>query len=356
MPTLEQAEKFLFEKIRPKAQEIDQCLDSLKMALQKMAEGGFLGLRVPARYAGSGLDDREFRRFQETCARCSGALAFLQTQHQSGCGFISQSENEQLKDEMLPKLARGEATTGIAFSQLRRTGPPILTAKLAEDGYSFSGEAPWISGWGIFDHCVTAAALPGGESVWAIHPIPAPGSLIPTQPMSLASLEVVQTVSATFADLRVPRERVLYLRPEGWIHDSDQLNLALQSPFALGCAQAALDLMEDAYERKPIPAILDARLNLQNALDLCRDEAYAAMENREDFDRSLRARASAIALMGRCAHAAVIASSGAGNSLMHPAQRIYREAIVFSVSAQTEPILTASLGELTGSPAYSSNL
>ncbi|MER3465938.1 MAG: hypothetical protein C4340_01705, partial [Armatimonadota bacterium] len=89
--------------------------------------------------------------------------------------------------------------------------------------------------------------------------------------------------------------------------------------------------------------IKEAADALERELSRCREEAYAAMEERDNSTRSLAARAWAIELAARCAHAAVVASSGQGNSVSHPAQRVYREALVFSVLAQTKPILEATL-------------
>jgi hypothetical protein len=57
-------------------------------------------------------------------------------------------------------------------------------------------------------------------------------------------------------------------------------------------------------------------------------------------------RAWQIELSVRCAHAAVTSSSGAANSLNHPAQRVYREALVFTVSAQTGPVMEATLARI----------
>lgn len=346
MSHLNTAESFLFEHVRPIAETIDQNLDALLGILKKMGDERILGLRVPKEYGGAGLSPTEFRRFQETCSRCSGSLAFLQTQHQSGCNFISQTDKEPLKSDLLPKLAAGELTVGIAFSQLRRKGPPVLTACETDGGFLISGLAPWVTGWQIFDKCITAAALPSGDSLWFVHDLRESESQKAGEVMNLAAMEIVQTVAITFSDFFVPNSDVLYTRPPGWIHDSDMINLALQSPFALGCAQGAVDLLQKLADEKKIASMISAGEALQSELSAIRDEAYSAMEDKEDHQRSLRARAAAIEIMGRCAHAAVIASSGAGNSMKHAAQRIYREAIVFSVSAQTEPILSASLEKL----------
>ena len=57
-------------------------------------------------------------------------------------------------------------------------------------------------------------------------------------------------------------------------------------------------------------------------------------------------RAEAIDLAARCTHAAVIVSKGAANLLDHPAQRVYREALAFSVFGQTNAVMDASLSRL----------
>lgn len=60
----------------------------------------------------------------------------------------------------------------------------------------------------------------------------------------------------------------------------------------------------------------------------------------------LKVRAWAIDFAVRCAHAAITSSSGAANSIHHPAQRIYREALVYTVSAQTPAVMEATLQRL----------
>jgi len=343
---LRAAEDFFVNEVRPNANQIDQELTALVAALDRMAELGLLGLRVPVEHGGHGVKDNSFRHFQEASARASGALAFLQTQHQSACGFIASSSNVAAQRRFLPPMASGNVRMGIAFSQLRRPGPPMMTATQVDGGYVFDGVAPWITGWGIFGWCVFAGTLPSGESAWGIGELKPSRSFKPSQVMRLAALEVAQTISATLDSYFVPDEAIIHIRPPDWIHENDSLNLALQSPFALGCAQAGIDIVLAAHKSKPLAGILDAASALQAELDDCRTEAYAAMGDKGNLERSLRARAWAIELAGRCSHAGVVASSGKGNSMSSDAQRVYREALVFSVSAQTPAILEATLARL----------
>lgn len=339
-----EAVEFLRARVKPLAQEIDQDSAALGEALRKMADRGLLGLRVPTEYGGVGLSEIDFRRFQEACARTSGCLAFLQTQHQSACAMLAKSENDTLRAEYLPQFASGESLCGIAFSQLRRkTDKPVLAATIANGGFVLNGDAPWVTGIGFFDYCVTAATAEDGDTIFVLHPLAEVGGLSLSAPMRLASMEPAQTVSANFVDYFVAEGALLYVRAGNWIENNDMINIALQSPFALGCAQAGLDVVAENYSRKNIAAIGETLSSLSAELEECRVEAYAAMDDRTDSERSLSARGWAIDLALRCAAAAVVTSSGAGNSLNHSAQRVYREALVFAVSAQTAAIMEATL-------------
>lgn len=169
---LADAVSFLGQEIGPRAQEIDADVGALREAIDEMALRGLLGLRVPLEYGGRGLEDKEFRRFQEACARASGILAFLQTQHQSACAMLSKSDNAPLREAMLPDLASGRARCGIAFSQLRRkSAAPLLTAEPVEGGFHVKGTAPWVTGLGFFGHCVSAATLPDSTGLFFLHPL-----------------------------------------------------------------------------------------------------------------------------------------------------------------------------------------
>ena len=127
------------------------------------------------------------------------------------------------------------------------------------------------------------------------------------------------------------------------------INITLQGFFALGCARAGLDQLLAAWERKRSDFLKDAHDGLERELDECRRQTILAQETGDEdvtTDEKLRIRAWAIDLAVRCAHAGVAAHSGAANSVKHPAQRVYREALVYTVSAQTTGIMEATLRRL----------
>ena len=344
---LDDARAFLAGWVRPRADAIDRSLPALREALAELGRRGYLGLRIPRDVGGLEFAPMDFRRFQEASARASGALAFVESQHQSACGLLARSPNAALRARALPRLARADESSAIAFSHLRRSGPPALVAAPAPGGYRLDGRLPWVTGWGLFTHCATAAVLPDGRVLFAYHPLGASAALSPSAPLDLAAMAVTQTVEVEVKGLFVPEDDVIDLHPANWIQANDRIAVALQSPLALGCAGAAVDVLREEAGRKSRPAMLAAAEGLERELESVREEAYRAMEENADFARSLRARSAVIELAGRAAHAAVVAAAGAGNVMGHPAQRVYREALAFSVLALLPPIQDAALERLS---------
>lgn len=346
---LASAEQTLLGEIRPAACRIDQDPEELRRALGILCNRGWMALKRPVAYGGPAVSEDEFRGFQELAARASGSLAFLQTQHQSAVNLLAKSENEELKQRTLPKMHDGGLLVGIGFSQLRRPGPPVTRAAPVPGGFRIDGHVPWATGWTFFDQLLIGASLPDGEAVFGLVPFSAQPCLRFSAPMKLAAMETAQTVTCDLDSWLLKEEDVLFVRPQGWIAMNDTINITLQGFFALGCAAAGLDVIEEAYQRRERPFLLEAHQALGSELSECRE----AMKNRDaPTQERLRVRAWGIELAARCAHAAVTASAGAANSLDHHAQRIYRESLVYTVSAQTEPIMEATLARLARRGSY----
>lgn len=343
------AEEFLDSDVRPNANLIDGDEEALGRALQGLRDRNLMALRRPVEFGGPELDEMSFRLFQESVARRSGSLAFLQTQHQSAVSLLARGPNEALKQDYLPHMAGAEKLVGIGFSQLRRPGPPICWAEKVPGGYRVTGQVPWVTGYSFFPEFMIGASLPDGRSVFGIVPfVPAPGITF-GEPMKLAAMESAMTVVAELDSLFLPDSLVVDVKPAGWIIRNDQINITLQGFFALGCARGGIDVILACFAKKDKPFLKEAAVSLTAEVDSCRASLVAAQAKSEDTtDEKLRLRAWAIDLAMRCAHAAVAASGGSANMSGHPAQRLVREAIVFTVTAQTEGIMSATLARLTG--------
>lgn len=350
---IETAKSYLLNQVAAKANDIDTNYQLLKDALRGLGELGLLALRLPQDWGGKQVSERTFGEFQELVARYSGALAFLQTQHQSAAGMLANSTNSDLQQTYLPYMAKGEVLVGVGFSQLRREGEPLTAAVPVLGGYQIDGIVPWVTGWNIFQDFIVAATLPDGQVVFGIVPFQeteqeSGGKIEFTLPAQLAAMTSTNTVSATLKRYFLPQKQVVAVKAADWIHENDK-NKVLHPTFLLtGCALAALDIIESATNTKSLPFIDKAFVSLQQELSNCRAAIRKAQEYSEvELEKKLQLRAWAIDLATRIACAAVTVSGGTANYMHHPAQRVYRELLVFTVTGQTSAIMEATLERLT---------
>ncbi|MEO0434915.1 MAG: acyl-CoA dehydrogenase family protein [Cyanobacteria bacterium J06656_5] len=340
--TPQQSKPLLETLIADQATAIDRDPAALSRAFQQLGENHLLGLLAPTSWGGQAWSSHQVYQFIEQSARYSGALAFLQIQHQRAVQELAESTNEPLKEQYLRDAASGRLGLGVGYSHLRRPQPPI-TAQAIEGGYCFNGTIPWITGLGIFQQCILAAALPNGQAVFVMAPFQSTetpqGRVIFSDPMDLAAMGSTQTVAAQLDNWFVPQSLVLDIKPTGWIQAYDRQHPLTYSFFTLGCARAGLDVLQRS--RQWGGNIVKTYDLLENELTDCRDQTYAALDQVDQVD-CLALRAWAIDVMMRCAHAAVTASRGAANYGDHPAQRVYREALAFTIFGQNNDVLNAS--------------
>jgi alkylation response protein AidB-like acyl-CoA dehydrogenase len=341
---LASAVEFLLREVKPHAEAIDGDVAAMTVAFKGMQDLGLLAMKRSPEYGGPGMVEGEFRQFQEEIARASGALAFLQTQHQSAVSLLGKHARSELRDEYLPEM-HSTRTVGLGFSQLRRRGEPLVKATPVKGGYEVSGHVPWVTGFGFFHEYILGGALPSGEAVFALVPLKDVEGQVVSAPMQLTAMQAAQTVTANLNNLFIPESKVAFVKHPGWMNANDAFNVTLQGHFAIGCAMAGIDVVRANHETRGIDFLRDTANQLQEELESCRK---SLIESQNDFGEDtaperLNKRAWAIDLMMRCAQSAVVSSSGAANYSSHPAGRILREAIVFSVSAQTQPIMQATL-------------
>ena len=346
---LDTVKSYLISVVEPLAICMDSNPHTLLKALMGLGELGVLALRVPEDWGGRGVSEETNSAFQELIARYSGALAFLQTQHQSAAAMLAQSSNISLKEKYLPHMGNGRVLVGVGFSHLRRQDIS-LSAVPINGGYQLDGVVPWLTGWDLFQDFIVAATLPDGRAVFGVVPFQESPEIAFSTVAQLAAIASTNTVNATLTNLFLPEESVVFIKPAEWIHVNDRTNILRPTFLTLGCALAGLDIVEAAGMRKSLPFIQDAFESLNLEVKQCRDAIVDGLQHADmEMAEKLRLRAWTIDLAVRCAHAAIAVSSGGANYSHHAAQRVYREALVFTVSGQTTAIMAATLDRLTNS-------
>ncbi len=352
---LTEARRLAAEVFRPHAQEADQgdVHGQVEANVRMLGQAGYFGLGISPDYGGLGADEPTRREYTEVMASACGVTAFVQQQLHAGGGFVGGGRNPALKSEKLPRFASGEELCGVAFSHLRRPGPPMVTAKRIEGGYKVSGKAPWVTGWSLLDSFILGAVrLPENDHIYFY--VPKAGNeaaLHPGPSIPLVVMNASDTVEVTLEDLFLPDDYVLYERPAEALKRGDFCGITGHVFLPLGCARGSVFALNALAEQRHNQEFLKAAAEFQQEINACRAQALqwsgACAEQPDYKDRALHARAEAITLATRAAHAVVTATGGGAHLLSSPAQRLLRESIFYTTTAQTSDVQSATLDLLT---------
>jgi len=278
---------------------------------------------------------------------------FVITQRTGACSRIADSENDWVKQQYLPDLARGNifATVGISHltTSRRHLAKPVLTAERSSGGdFVLNGYSPWVTGAPFADAIVIGATLPDDNQVLLLVPGDLRGVEVPPTP-NLVALSASRTGEVRFQNVRLS-EKYLLAGPHPNVMSSGTgagTGGLQTSTLAIGLAKAAIDFVEQqAQQRTDLSetslAIADQWRQLRNdLLALAGDKQVCSNE-------SLRTRANSLVL--RATQAALAVAKGAGFVESHPAGRWCREALFFLVWSCPQPVTQANLCELANLP------
>lgn len=347
---LREARRLADDVFRPAAEAADQgTIDGqVGRNVRALADAGYFGLGIPTNHGGMGADEATRREYTELMASACGVTAFVQQQLHAGGGFVGGGRSDELKREMLPRFARGEVLCGVGFSHLRRAGPPMVTAAPVPGGYQINGKAPWVTGWSLLDAFILGATLPDGSHLFAYVPKAGNEQTMQGGPeIPLAVMGASDTVEVAFTDLFLPDGLALYERPAEALRRGDFCGITGHVFLPLGCARGSVHYLRALAEKRRKAGFAEAADAFTREIDACRHEALAwsgACADLADYkDRALHARATAIVLAVRAAHATVVATGGSAHLLSQPPQRLLREAIFYTTTAQTFDVRTATL-------------
>ncbi len=332
------ARQIAVEFLAPRAADADRASTPPVAQIRELAAAGLLGLTTPTSYGGLGATSAVVRECLAAVASGCGVTAFVYFQHLIACRHIAGGANADLKARTLPALASGDRFCSVAFSHLRRSGPPPLRVRPEGEDWIFDGTAPWMTGWGLAATVLMAGVLPDGRSAWVVAPLAESEALRASPPMPLCAMNASATVALTLDGFRVgPECQVKTMTPAELAADTAGAHLFFTA-LSLGATRGALDLLHAGH---PAAAGRLERALAQTRAAVERWAADPTPDTGPDGIVALRARCIDLSL--RAAHAAVTIAGGAANAIDHPAQRLLREAMVYSLIAQTPDLRAAVL-------------
>ena len=275
---------------------------------------------------------------------------FVITQYMGACRRIATTENETLRNQLLPPLIRGEqfATVGISHltTSRRHLKKPVLRAEETANGFRLEGFSPWVTGGCHADHVVIGATLPDHRELLLALPTNLPGVEAPPG-INLVGLTASQTGKVECDGVEVPRSLLLAgPEPDVMSGGSGAGTGGVQtSTLAVGLADAAIRFMFTEAEQRP--ELEPPAAQLQATLNALREELLATAEGQcSTSHEEIRTRANSLVL--RATQSALTAAKGSGYVQGHPAGRWCREALFFLVWSCPQPVLAANLCEFAG--------
>ncbi|WP_123619768.1 acyl-CoA dehydrogenase family protein [Halorubrum sp. CSM-61] len=344
--------------------------------VDRLAADGWLGMLIPEEYGGVGMSTSEAVVMMEEIAASGGGFAAPQSIH----GGIYNSvpivkyADEELKEELLPKVAAGEETIqafGLTEPNAGSDSTAMETrARRDGDEYVINGEKVWISRVEDSDYLLLMARTTPREEVEKrtrgismilvdLEDAYADGLEIERIPKTAS--RAVHSYQLYFDDVHVPARNLVGEEGEGFYQMLDGLNeerLVIAAE-CLGLGETALESGIDyANEREVFGGPIGANQAIQHPLaeayaDLlaAKKVIYDAADRLDDLDRTeAGAEANVAKYLAAeaafdAADAAVQTHGGFGVAREYDVERYFREARLTRLVPVTQQLALNYLGE-----------
>jgi len=329
--------------IRGRATSLDRSGHWPADDLHDLASVGAWRWFVPEKFGGDGIDPLELHLRYEAIASASLATALVVSQRDSAVGLIEGSENQELREEILPPLGRGEFFSTIGIAQLTTSRQAGLRAASDGDGFMLDGAIPWCTGAAKAKIIVAGAVTDDGRQILFALPTELAGVTI-APPMELVSLRSSWTSRVELRGVRLERKQILR-GPVAKALSGRSKGIPLGQTFlAFGLCRGALELMmEDPSERS---RSLAGRLN--ERLMSLRGEVLEICRSGRETDAGPRLRAECNDMALKITQSLVTLQKGSALLMDHPAQRLAREALFFLVWSCPDAVIECTIGLLNG--------
>ncbi len=251
---VEVARDFAQTRIAPFAAEWDATHHFPRDVIDELGKLGFLGMTVPERFDGMGIDSVTYLLALEEIAAADAATAVsIGIQNAIPATMLVRHGTPAQQERWLKPLARGEILVGFALSEPDAgSDPASMRAQAVRDGdgWVLNGMKAWATNGGTADLMMvmvrtdTVDARRGAHGISTfVVPTDTPGYRA-GKPEDKMGLRASNTTTVALEDLRLPADALLGDEGKGFVYsmeglDAGRLGIGAQ---AVGIARRALEL------------------------------------------------------------------------------------------------------------------
>ncbi len=244
------AKEFAEKEIKPTAEEVDETGEFPMEIYKKMADAGFLGIKVPVEYGGSGGDHRSYAIVMTELVKASAvSTVWVSSPNSLQSTPILRDGTEEQKEKYLRPMVTGEKMFCFALTEPGAgSDAASLMTTAVKDGedYILNGRKTFITGAPVSDYIIVFARTsqePGaaGISTFIVDStLPGVSFGKPEHKMGVIGCP---TSDVVLDNVRVSKDALIGKEGKGFINAMKTLSVG-----RLGIACQALGLAEAALE------------------------------------------------------------------------------------------------------------
>ncbi len=361
--------RFYVDELRPQFTEWEEAGCPPPSFWQRAGELGLLGIQVPERFGGGGVDSYLFNAILTEETQFAGlALGGLRVHTDICMPYFLRYANAGQQERWLPRLASGSAVTALAMSE-PGAGSDVksMATRAVRDGdhYVVNGAKTFISNGSTADLVITAVktdpeAGRAGVSLFVIDgDAPGFGRRPIPKKMGLKGQDLGEL---SFSDVRVPVENLLGEEGHGFEYlmanlPQERLSIAINSQAA--AVQALHGTIEYVRERKAFGTTVASFQNTKFELASCSTEIEAGQAL---VDRALEAHEAGeltavdaavvklfcTELQGRVVDRCLQLHGGYGYMLEYPIAKAYVDARVSRIYGGSSEVMKVVISKSLG--------
>ena len=352
--------EFMTEEVAPLVDEHEKERRFPAEVVRRIGELGWLGINVPERWGGAGMDTLAYAIAVEEIGRVWGSLGLIVAAHTSlGCGPLLIAGTGEQRDRFLPPLASGAMLGAYGLTEPMAgsdAGGTRTTARRDGEDWVIDGQKRFITNAGQAGlYILTARTGSNDDGSARISAFIVPGD---SAGLGVGRLEEKMGLHASATGelqldgVRVPAANLLGEEGAGFksflkVLDGGRISIAA---LALGLAQAALDAAVPYAQTReqfgrPIGTfqgvafmIADMATEIEAARALVYRAAWLKDQGRDYGLAAAQAKLFASEVSSRVTNAAIQVHGGYGYVTEYPVERYLRDAKLTEIGEGTSQV------------------